>query len=177
MATCILITGCSGGGKSTLLAELAARGFATVKEPGRRIVAQEIQGDGAALPWVNPAGFATRAVDMARQDLKQADALSGPVFFDRGLIDAAVALHHASGVPVETTMGPGRPYAKTVFVAPPWPDIFVQDSERRHDLAEAQAEYNRLVSALRALDYDMVLLPKLSVHARADAVLNHLQSG
>ena len=34
----IILSGCSGGGKSTLLAELARRGFATVEEPGRRIV-------------------------------------------------------------------------------------------------------------------------------------------
>ncbi|WP_409999599.1 AAA family ATPase [Rhizobium leguminosarum] len=47
----VLISGCSGGGKSTLLAELAARGHAVVEEPGRRIVKQELEGDGAALPW------------------------------------------------------------------------------------------------------------------------------
>jgi hypothetical protein len=32
----VLITGCSGGGKSTLLAELRARGHPVVEEPGRR---------------------------------------------------------------------------------------------------------------------------------------------
>jgi predicted ATPase len=34
----VVISGCSGGGKSTLLAELARRGHAVVEEPGRRIV-------------------------------------------------------------------------------------------------------------------------------------------
>jgi predicted ATPase len=34
----VVISGCSGGGKSTLLAELARRGYRTVEEPGRRIV-------------------------------------------------------------------------------------------------------------------------------------------
>ena len=36
-ASCV-ISGCSGGGKSTLLMELARRGHAVVDEPGRRIV-------------------------------------------------------------------------------------------------------------------------------------------
>jgi predicted ATPase len=36
MNTFIVISGCSGDSKSTLLAELARRGFATVVEPGRR---------------------------------------------------------------------------------------------------------------------------------------------
>ena len=34
----VILSGCSGGGKSTLLADLAGRGFGTVSEPGRRIV-------------------------------------------------------------------------------------------------------------------------------------------
>lgn len=48
-----LITGCSGGGKSTLLDALAQRGYATVPERGRRIVAEA-----GPMPWDDPAGFA-----------------------------------------------------------------------------------------------------------------------
>lgn len=48
---CVVISGCSGGGKSTLLAELARRGHAVVEEPGRRIVEAELRGNGQAPPW------------------------------------------------------------------------------------------------------------------------------
>jgi hypothetical protein len=41
----VLISGCSGGGKSMLLIELGRRGYATVEEPGRRIVKEEILGE------------------------------------------------------------------------------------------------------------------------------------
>jgi predicted ATPase len=51
----VVISGCSGGGKSTLLAELRGRGYAVVEEPGRRIVREELEGRGAALPWVDQA--------------------------------------------------------------------------------------------------------------------------
>ncbi|WP_207234152.1 AAA family ATPase [Pseudomonas aeruginosa] len=37
----VAISGCSGGGKSTLLAELKLRGHAVVEEPGRRIIQEE----------------------------------------------------------------------------------------------------------------------------------------
>lgn len=37
----VVISGCSSGGKSTLLAELGRRGYAVVDEPGRRIVKDE----------------------------------------------------------------------------------------------------------------------------------------
>ncbi len=70
-----------------MIAELARRGFATVAEPGRRIVAEEQAGSGAALPWVDPLAFAHRALAMALADREGAASLPGPVFFDRGPID------------------------------------------------------------------------------------------
>jgi predicted ATPase len=60
----VVISGCSGGGKSTLLAELGRRGYAAVEEPGRRIVREEMEGEGSALPWVDTAAFLRRAIAM-----------------------------------------------------------------------------------------------------------------
>src|SRR5580698_11366292 len=64
----IVISGCSGGGKSTLLSELKRRGHAVMEEPGRRIIADELQGSGQALPWINLTAFAERAVEMSLCD-------------------------------------------------------------------------------------------------------------
>ncbi|WP_415404977.1 AAA family ATPase [Tateyamaria sp. SN3-11] len=163
----ILITGCSGGGKSTLIDALAEQGYATVPEPGRRIVAE-----GRALPWVDPAAFARRAVEMARADLEKVRA--DITFFDRGLIDAAVALAHSGGAPIAQTLGATRPYDRTVFLAPPWPDIYRQDAQRRHDLRAATEEYDRLTTALTTLGYYAVLLPKVPVQDRLAFVLAHI---
>jgi predicted ATPase len=93
----IVLSGCSGGGKSTLLAELERRGFAVVPEPGRRIVEEEQRGDGLALPWVDLSAFAKRAIDLASEDRRRMVDEAGCVFFDRGLVDAAVALEYATG--------------------------------------------------------------------------------
>lgn len=49
----VVISGCSGGGKSTLLSELASRGYPIVLEPGRQIVKEQLAIEGDALPWVN----------------------------------------------------------------------------------------------------------------------------
>ena len=38
----VVVSGCSGGGKSTLLAELALRGYAVFPEPGRQIVKEQL---------------------------------------------------------------------------------------------------------------------------------------
>ncbi|WP_390914853.1 AAA family ATPase [Pseudosulfitobacter sp. SM2401] len=171
----ILITGCSGGGKSEILCELSARGFATVPEPGRRIVAQELSGSGQALPWVDMGAFARRAVLMAQRDLRSAVTTDGPVFFDRGLIDAAVALNFATTQPYRKTLGQKRHYSKQVFFAPPWPEIFAPDTERRHDFTSAVAETSRLETAFLDLGYDICPLPKWSVKERADFILDRLR--
>jgi predicted ATPase len=151
------------------LAELRRRGHAVVEEPGRRIVAEELAGDGAALPWNDPVAFAQRAIAMALADRAGAPG-DGWVFFDRGLIDALVALEHLTGEPVVETAGRLHRYSRRVFLAPPWPEIHVVDDQRRHGLDEAIAEYDRLAAAYPALGYEVSILPKISVAARADLV-------
>jgi predicted ATPase len=169
----VVISGCSGGGKSTLLAELSRRGYATVEEPGRRIVIEETEAQGLALPSVDMAAFARRAITMALQDRQAAAALSGWVFFDRGLVDAATALEHVTGEPLAGLCQKHR-YHTSIFLTPPWPEIYVTDTERQHGLNTAIAEYERLMSAYAVLGYDIVILPKASIGERADFVLRRL---
>ncbi|WP_322894409.1 MULTISPECIES: AAA family ATPase [unclassified Yoonia] len=172
----VILSGCSGGGKTTLLTELDRRGFDTVAEPGRRIVAQEMFGNGKALPWIDLEAFALRAIDMANTDREINAAAKDWVFFDRGLVDAAVALEHATGIKISETLSGRARFHRQVFLTPPWPEIFRNDAERRHTLDEAVAEYHRLHAAFAALGYDILVLPKTDVAKRADFVLKSLPS-
>jgi predicted ATPase len=166
----IIISGCSGGGKSSLLEELKRRGYATIEEPGRRIVAQELASSGQALPWVDAAAFASRAVDMSLADLEVAASYEGLVFFDRGLVDALVALEHATGQPAPRHDVASK-FSKCAFMTPPWPEIYVNDGQRRHDFQAATQEYGRLLAAFGSLGYSVELLPKVSVALRADLII------
>lgn len=168
----VVLSGCSGGGKSTLLAELERRGFTVVLEPGRRIVEEEHRGTGLALPWVDLAAFARRAIDLASEDRKRVADDAGWVFFDRGLVDAAVALQHATGHAAADVLAPYERYHRSVFLTPPWPEIYVNDGERQHAMAEAVAEYDRLCVAYRELGYETIVLPKVGVADRADFILS-----
>jgi predicted ATPase len=176
MENFVTISGCSSGGKSTLLVELRQRGFATIEEPGRRIVAEELKRDGRALPWIDAVAFARRAIEVSLADRAIADASAPWVFFDRGLIDAAAALEYLTGEPVVKSLGSAHRYNKRVFLAPPWPELYVSDEERRHGLAEAVAEYGRLVQVYPLLGYDIQILPKVSVAERANWILASLAS-
>jgi predicted ATPase len=96
------------------------------------------------------------------------------VFFDRGLIDAAEALQHLTGEEALTTFGQSHRFHQRVFLAPPWPEIYRTDEERRHGLETALAEYTRLREAYPSLGYEVLILPKVGVAERADFVLNNL---
>jgi len=177
MTRFVTISGCSGGGKSSLIDALAARGFAVIEEPGRRIVAAaERAGDESRLPWVDPRGFAEAAVALALADFARAETMAGPVFFDRGLIDALSALEAAGGA-AEPGLATRFRYDPQAFLLPPWPEIYRQDGARRHGLAEAVAEYDRLCRAFPAQGYAVTLVPKAPVEARADFVLARLGLG
>lgn len=172
----VVISGCSGGGKSTLLTELASRGYAVVGEPGRRIVRQELERNGLALPWVDAAAFARRAIDVALADRADTVQAGDWVFFDRGLIDAAAALQHLTGEPALAPLRETHRYHRRVFMAPPWPELFVNDPERRHGFDDAVAEYERLVQVYPALGYEIVMLPKSTTAQRADFVMRVLET-
>jgi predicted ATPase len=170
----VVISGCSGGGKSTLLEDLRARGHPVIEEPGRRIVKHELQTGGRALPWIDAVAFARRAIEMALADRAAAQIRSGWVFFDRGLIDAASMLDNLIGEPVLERLGSLHRYHSRVFMAPPWPEIYVTDGERQHGFEAALLEYHRLQNVFAALGYEMITLPKATVSTRADFVLSAL---
>ena len=166
----VVISGCSGGGKSTLLAELGRRGHSIVEEPGRRIVRRELQEGGLALPWKDGQAFANHAIAMALEDRAAATALNGWVFFDRSLVDAAAFLQHLTNEPVLDALAQSHRYHKTVFLTPPWPEIYENDPERRHGIEAAEAEYFRLLDAYLMVGYEVSILAKVSVLERADFI-------
>lgn len=170
----VVISGCSGGGKSTLLAELARRGYSTIAEPGRRIVVDEQRAKGDALPWQDMQAFLKRAYSLALEDR---DRQSGKevVFFDRGLIDAASALSVLTGEAWLEPLRKSHRYHSIVFMTPPWPEIYVQDRERRHDMSAAQMEYRRLLKDYPAIGYELREVPKAPVGVRAEFVLDALR--
>jgi predicted ATPase len=97
------------------------------------------------------------------------------VFFDRGLVDAAAHLQQLTVEPVLESLAEPRLYHRCVFLVPPWPEIYETDAERQHDFPDAVAEYERLLIAYPALGYEIAVLPKVSVAARAEIILHMLE--
>lgn len=118
-----VITGASGAGKSSLIAALAAQGYATVPEAGRQIVAEQVTRQGSALPWLDQAAFMDLlfARSIAAFD-HTASTAEGCVFFDRSFLEA-IAYGTVIARPAPETMLQAAHewrFANPVFVCPPW---------------------------------------------------------
>lgn len=171
----IVISGCSGGGKSTLLSELRRLGYRTAQEPGRRIVQEELANGRDALPWKNMEAFLKRAIEISIEEYRAAKEAGGVTFFDRSLVDAVSGLAHLTGQDLLADMAADYHYDPKVLMAPPWPELFQSDAERRHDFISACAEYERLVRDYQHLGYELVILPKESVDLRAGFVVQSFE--
>ncbi len=165
-----VISGCSGGGKSALLDEMARRGWQVYSEPGRRVLRAERASGGDGLPWENMTRFAALCVALAEADHEQAMDSGAPALFDRSILDAVAALERL-GLPVSAAQRDAVErlrYAPVVFMAPPWEALFAQDDERRHGFGEAVAEHDHLTRRYAQAGYEVAPLPKLGIAARAD---------
>ena len=172
----MVISGCSGGGKSTLLAELGRRGWPIFPEPGRQVVKEQLAIGGDALPWGEGGGrkFLELVLSRALHQMTLAAGLGRTCFFDRGVVDACTGLEAMGALtPAYANARERFRYARRMFWVPPWPEIFATDAERRHSLDQALAHCERDRLAYVALGHEIIEAPKVSVAERADFVLAH----
>jgi predicted ATPase len=168
-----VITGCSGGGKSTLIDALRRRGFLCVDEAGRHIVRQQLRIGGDATPWQDQVKFRELLLARYMDVFEEVVERNRPVFFDRGIPETI----GWSRLPNVRTQEHYRAaariyrYASKVFVTPPWPEIFKQDEERRHSLADALVQYPLALEVYLRCGYELIEIPKLPVSERVDFVL------
>jgi predicted ATPase len=146
-------------------------GERVVEESARAIIREQAAGGGRGVPWIDPTAFRDLT---ARRDVAIFDCLageSGRIFFDRGIPDSHGVLGAAPSAELARAIRTRR-YNRQVFVFPPWAEIYETDAERKQDWAEAEATYGRIMSALPALGYAPIVVPKADVESRAAFVMS-----
>ncbi|OAN11669.1 hypothetical protein A3K86_17990 [Photobacterium jeanii] len=194
----VVFTGGPGSGKTSVLSALAELGYACVPEAGRSVIKQQIDLLGTALPWDDKTAFrdvmlatdihqfhagasiekrfatdAQKSGSVTFQSTVQGESLC---FYERGIIDCygyslleelamSFMLNHACQ---------SHRYHPTVFIFPPWQEIYVNDKERKQDFTTATATYQAMIKAYQAFDYQLVEVPQISVEQRVAFILEEL---
>jgi predicted ATPase len=159
-----------------LIDALSISGNTVVPEAGRMIVQEQLANGGKILPWLDMHSFVCRLSQDSIKQFDHVNDLDRPVFFDRGFIEplahwrsrdcqAFLALKDEVGA---------RRYSDPVFVAPPWPELFVHDAERRHDFSAATEEYHSICETLTDFNYRQVEIPRMPVCDRTDFIMKQL---
>lgn len=172
----VVLTGGPGAGKTTVLEQLKQQGYTCSSEVGREVIQQQVKQKGIALPWKDKTAFRDA---MLRQEViryQQYSHQRGPVFFDRGILDS-LAYSLLEGLTVTDEC---RQYCeeltvhKTVFLFPPWRQIFTQDAERMQDFAEAVRTYEHMVKVYNEYGYTLIDVPYASAKERSHFIVNTL---
>ena len=167
-----VISGGPGSGKTTLLKALRRAGFAGTDEVSRRLIQEQVALGSGVVPWQDLAGFAELAMARMVAQHQQAAPRRGVTFFDRGIPDILAYLAVA-GLPVPPAyhaIATAHPFQNPIFLAPPWPEIYVNDAERWQTFAEAEVLYHALRDTYQRLGYTVLELPRSPVATRVDFV-------
>jgi predicted ATPase len=170
-----VIAGGPGSGKSTLLHALADAGEICYDEASRMLIREQLACKGRLLPWGDLWGFAQECG--TRMQVQLADsAQRGRCFFDRGLPDLIGYLSHGGRSAPDAWRAASRNYAPMVFFAPPWREIYVNDTERPQTFEEAQDLSAHIRQAYLDCGFRLVELVASPVRDRLEQVLGCLEA-
>lgn len=174
MKTRVVISGGPATGKTSIIYQLEEMGYACYHEISREIISAEVAKGTDVVPWQNLKAFSDLVF---KGRLNQFDsAQDGVQFYDRSLIDT-LAYMRKDGLHIPQAWEreiAERKYSQTVFITPPWHEIFGNDHERRESWEQLLHIHEYLVSGYQEAGYTVCEVPKLPVNERVAFILKNL---
>lgn len=172
----IVITGGPGTGKSTLIDELIKRNYNCMPEISREISTMAKKNGIEQLFLKNPILFSEMLLEGRENQYKMASNLdSDLIFFDRGIPDILAYMNYISidYPPIYQDKSMKYRY-NTIFITPPWEEIYITDEVRYENFEQSLAIFNHLKRTYQLLDYQLIEVPFGTINFRTDFILNTL---
>lgn len=170
-----IISGGPGFGKTSLIENLKLSGYICSGEFARELINYQKSIDGDILPWKDPAKFQQ---EVFKKRLKFYNSVNenSIAFVDRGVPDQiAFALYKGYSKPISLLKYSNElRYAKSVFICPPWFNIYCNDEIRTETFHEASVIHNLLIEVYSELNYEIVELPLLTIKERTDFIIGYV---
>ncbi|HRD68993.1 MAG TPA: AAA family ATPase [Legionella sp.] len=171
----IILTGAMGSGKSTVLNLLKQKGYITVEEPARPILAEQRSIEDEGVPEKNPKLFTQLLLSRAMYQYKLMQKMGGIIIYDRGVPDniAYAQLFNLDYHPAHLAAKLYR-YHPYVFVFPAWEEIYTTDDERTMSFEAAKTFGDEVRAIYRDFGYSLIDIPYVSPEERVQFIINHL---
>lgn len=174
--TWYVLTGAPTAGKSTLIGELANRGYRTMIEAARYVIEKHTaEGEDLAALRKDAQRFQQEVLQV-KIDWEAELPRDQVIFLDRGIPDT-IAYYRHEGIPIDDSVeiAMARAAYQRVFIL----DLiseenFVHDGARTETWEGACELDHLLEEAYASLGFDVVRVPVLAVPERADFVIQHL---
>ncbi|MBL6657144.1 MAG: ATP-binding protein [Flavobacteriales bacterium] len=165
----VVITGCPGSGKTSLIDELKQKGYPCYEEVSRQLIKRmEISTS------FKDFNFEDEVFNHRKKDFL--DASKELQFYDRSMIDNLAYLTK-NKLTISENMHKDckqHKYFTKIFILPPWHDIYETDNERVEDYKEAVDIHSYLIEAYTKYDYSLIEVPKTTLEERIDFILNRI---
>lgn len=183
--TKVVITGAPGTGKTSIVYGLEDKGFDCYHEIIRDMTSKAKEEGGTVEFVSNPLVFVDDALQFNKdllygraEHFKQSLDSEVPIsFFDRGMPDVLAYMDFF-----------GQEYGKefidavhdhrydSIYIAPPWEEIYISDNERLETFDEAQKIHDALLKTYTRFGYKPIIVPKTPIEERIAFILEMLNT-
>jgi len=172
----VVLIGGPSSGKTTLIEALKEKGHTCYPEISREVI-KEAQEQGIEQLFLEkPLLFSELLLEGRKKQFKSALEEAAPVvFLDRGIPDVLAYMHYiGDAYPAFFDKACKDHKYNSVFVLPPWQDIYVSDAERYENYEQAVLIHEHLMETYQKYGYSIIEVPKDTVENRMDFILNQL---
>jgi predicted ATPase len=173
----IVITGGPGTGKSTIIDKLVERGYSCYPEISREVTLEAKKQGIDQLFLTEPLLFSQMLLDGRLKQYQNAiQEENFPVFIDRGVPDVLAYMDFIGDeYPEHFDAHCHETRYHSVFVLPPWEEIYVSDEARYENFEQAKIIYEHLKLTYKKYGYELIEVPCGTVEERIDFIFHHLK--
>ncbi|MFD1064377.1 AAA family ATPase [Winogradskyella litorisediminis] len=172
----IAITGGPGTGKTSIISLLLEKGYTCYDEISRQVTLEARQQGIEQLFLTKPLLFSQKLLEgRIQQFIDATNEDKAIVFLDRGIPDVLAYMDYiGDSYPEEFIEACKNHNYDSVFILPPWEDIFTSDSERYENFSQSEIIHNHLSETYKRFGYKLLEVPLGTVQERVNFILQTL---
>ena len=173
----IVITGGPGSGKTALINFLEKEGYSVMHEISRDVILQAQKEGVEQLFLEDSMLFSQKLMEGRLEQFKEGEKCEAPIlFYDRGMPDVTAYLDFVGDKsPLNFIENCRQNRYDSVFVLPPWEDIYEKDNERYESYEQAEEIFHFLKSGYENYGYLIHEVPVGAVKQRVEHILETIK--